>query len=181
MLNKKSILSMLLDFLELAFISTAVILLVFIFVGQLLQINGDSMYPTFKNNEQLVLEKLSIKFSSPKRGEIVIFRNPKTPDVLVIKRVIGLPGETFELSNGAVYINGDALDEPYLAKDIKTTTGRTFEEGQVYTIPQDSYVVLGDNRTMSTDSREWGFLNSSFIVGRVLFVYYPLKNFRFGN
>ncbi len=167
-----------LDFIEILFICTSVFLVVYLFVGQLLEVTGDSMYPNFHDKEQVLAEKLSTKFIELKRGEIIIFKHPLEQDRLLIKRVIGLPKETIRISNGFVYINDKVLDEPYLAPDTKTQQEQAFQEGLEYKIPDNSYIVLGDNRTKSTDSREWGFLSKDLIVGRAVLIYYPIDRIR---
>ena len=136
------------------------------------------MSPNFHDKEQMLAEKLSTKFIELKRGEILIFKHPLELDRLLIKRVVGLPGETIRISNGLVYINDRVLDEPYLAPDTKTQQEQALQEGLEYKIPSDSYVVMGDNRPKSTDSREWGFLSKDLIVGRAVLVYYPTNRIK---
>lgn len=172
------ILRIILDFIEIVLIGTAVFFVVYLFIGQLLEVTGDSMYPNFHDKEQMLAEKLSTKFIDIKRGEVIIFKHPLEKDRLLIKRVIGLPGETIRISNGLVYINDKFLDEPYLAPGTKTQQEQAFQEGLEYKIPDDSYVVLGDNRLKSTDSREWGFLSKDLIVGRAVLVYYPINRIK---
>lgn len=178
-LNIKNILNTLYQFFEVTLILSAVVVLCYIFVGQLLEVSGDSMFPTFHDKEQLVAEKLTIKYEPPKRGEILIVEHPNEPGMLLIKRVIGLPGEVITIKNGYVYINGNILDEPYLTDSVTTEGGLTIKDGIDYRIPDDSYVFMGDNREKSTDSRYYGNVKMGNIVGRGLFVYYPIKNFRF--
>jgi len=136
------------------------------------------MYPNFHDKEQIVAEKLSIKFKDLQRGEVVIFEHPLEKDRLLIKRVIGLPGETIKLENGSVYINNKILEEKYLPTGT-TTKGQNFQGEDVdYKIPSNYYALMGDNRSKSTDSREWGFVSKNLIVGRGAFVYYPLNRIR---
>lgn len=149
----------------------------YFFVGQLLEVTGDSMYPTFYDKEQIIAEKLSIKVKDLKRGEILIFEHPFEKGRLLIKRLTGLPGETIRIRGGKVFINNVALEEPYL--DNITTEGQSFlKEGLEYKIPENAYVMMGDNRIKSTDSREWGFVKKDLIVGRGVLVYYPLNRIR---
>lgn len=168
---------MILDFIELLLISTTVFIVVYLFVGQLMEVTGDSMYPTFKDKEQLVAEKVSIKYREIERGEILIFRHPSESKYL-IKRVIGLPGETITLKNGKVYINGEIVTEEYLGKDVVTQGGKIIEENIEYQISYNAYVLMGDNRSKSTDSRDWGPVTKELILGRGILVYYPLQNLR---
>lgn len=166
------------EFITLTFISAGIIVLVFWFVGQPLEISGGSMLPNIEDGEQIIVEKISIKNTPPKRGEVVIVRHPQNDNVFIIKRVVGLPGEKIKFTDGNVYINDEKLEEPYLANTIKTV-GRTFlQDDTEYMIPQSNYFVLGDNREDSADSRTWGTIELGKVVGRPVLVYYPWKNFR---
>lgn len=157
----------------------AVIVLCYIFVGQLLEVDGDSMFPTFKDKEQLVAEKLSLSYKKPARGDILIFEHPTYKGELIIKRVIGMPQERIKISNGSIYINDNILQEPYLADNVVTAGNIFIKENDEYLIPENSYVMMGDNRAKSTDSRYWGPVSIDNMVGRGLFVYFPTPNFRF--
>lgn len=170
---------MLLDLLEVAVIAAGVFIVIYFFAGRLLEVTGDSMVPNFQDKEQLIAEKVSVNFNPLKRGEVVILRHPLENDRLLIKRVIGLPGETIQLLNGFVYINESPLDEPYLAQATITNGQNFLQDGDKNEIPNDSYVVMGDNREKSTDSREWGYVRKDLIIGRAFVVFYPLNRFRF--
>jgi signal peptidase I len=171
----KIVIKNLVDLFELLIIGTVVFALTYIFAGQLLRVTGDSMLPNFHDGEQIIAEKVTVKFENLKRDDIVIFEHPTNPDRLVIKRVIGLPGETIELENGKVFIDGKMLNEPYLTTETKTLTGNYIKDNVAYKIPADSYIFLGDNRTNSTDSRDWGPINKSLVVGKAFLVYYPFN------
>ncbi len=147
-----------------------------IFLGQLLVVTGNSMYPALNDEEQIIGEKISLNFEEPKRGEIVIFEHPNQ-NILIIKRVVGLPKETVKIKGGKVYINNEILREPYL-KDQDTKQGEYIKENVEYRIPENSYFLLGDNRGESADGRKWGFLTRKNITSRAFLVYNPLKNFR---
>lgn len=170
-----------LDLVEYAIIGGAVFLLSYIFVGQLLRVTGDSMIPNFHDGEQIIAEKVSIKFEDLKRGDIVIFKHPSDDEKLIIKRVIGLPNESAKIIEGKVYINDNLLDEPYLANDTNTLPGKVFKDNAEVLIPENSYMLLGDNRSNSTDSREWGFVKKDGIVAKGFVVYYPLSKVRIIN
>ena len=123
MAKKHSFGELIVDFIELLFISAIVFIVVYFFVGQLLEVSGDSMKPTLIDKERIIAEKLSLKYKDLQRGEIVIFVNPQYPEQdqkLIIKRVIGLPGEIITISDSKVYINDEPIDEPYLAQGMKT-------------------------------------------------------------
>ncbi len=171
----------LLDFLEVFTASALVFALVYVFIGQLMEVSGNSMYPTYLDQEKIVVEKVSLKFKEINRGEVVIFQHPQIKEKhLLIKRVVGLPGEVFRISGGFVYINGKKLDEPYLGPNIRTyeLENGVIKEDVDYPIDANSYVLLGDNRIQSTDSRYFGEVSKDSIVGRSFLVYYPIQRFR---
>lgn len=173
----KIVIKNLIDLFELIIIGGAIFAFTYIFAGQLLRVTGDSMLPNFHDGEQIVAEKVTVKFENLKRDDVVIFQHPSNPDRLVIKRVIGLPGETIKLQNGDVLIDGQILKEPYLAAESKTLVGNYIKDNTTYTVPADSYIFMGDNRLNSSDSRDWGPINKSLIVGKAFLVYYPFNEF----
>ena len=128
-----------------------------------------SMESTIIPNDRVIAYRLSYMFSSPDRFHIIVFRNPEREEVLYIKRVIGLPGETLEIINGDVYINGDLLveDRQFIKEDFFGSWG-PFE------IPEGEFFVLGDNRNNSADSRSWDitFVPEENIIGRAIFRYF---------
>ena len=147
------------------------------FVIQAFYIPSGSMEPTLKPQDRILVNKLSYLFHPPREGNIVVFRKP--PDVLLpsnihdlVKRVIGLPGQTIWSSDGQVYINGHRLAEPFLPPGTKTYGLRR------QTIPAHDYFVMGDNRSNSEDSRAFGPIPRSFIVGQVVVRFWPLSRFK---
>jgi signal peptidase I len=146
-------------------------LLVRTFLFQAFYIPSASMEPTLKTNDRVLVNKLSYRLHDVHRGDIVVFEKPpqETSDIDdLVKRVIGLPGETVEGRDGRVLVNGDALDEPYLPDDATTADFGPVE------IPDDSVWVMGDNRTNSEDSRFFGPIPTSTIVGRAFVRIWPL-------
>ncbi|MEH2188836.1 MAG: signal peptidase I [Nostoc sp.] len=143
------------------------------FVAEARYIPSASMEPTLQINDKLIIDKISYDFSSPKRGDIIVF-NPTKKLTLenfhdaFIKRVIGLPGEKVVVKNGRVYINDSPLSENYL--EAKPD----YQWGPVI-VPTDSYLVLGDNRNNSYDSHYWGFVPRNKIVGRAILRFWPLN------
>jgi signal peptidase I len=127
-----------------------------------------SMLPTLQPNEFLMINKLAYRFSDVERGDIIVFHYPQNPVEDYIKRVIGIPGDTVSVMEGVVYVNGQALDEPYIAAP-PTYTGQ-------WSVPEGEVFVLGDNRNQSSDSHHWGDVPLQNIVGRALVVYWPFKN-----
>ncbi len=166
------------ELINAALVFVSIFILIFFFLGQLLEITGDSMTPSFKNGEQILAEKVSIKFEGIKRDDIIIFKGETNKNILVIKRVIGLPGETIQFKDSKVFINNSALKEDYLSANTLTIEGKILKNDIEYKIPSDSYVVLGDNRSSSTDSRDWGFLRKEDIIGKAFLVYFPLTDIK---
>ena len=154
----------------------AVVFVINTFVVQRTMVSGDSMYPYLHNKDQLMMDKLSYRFHDPERFDIVVFpvvRDGK--EEYYIKRVIGLPGETVQIIDGYVYINGEKLDENYGA-EVMNDAGRAAEP---ITLGDDEYFVLGDNRNDSTDSRDpdVGVLKKSDLMGRAWLRIYPFNKF----
>ena len=158
------------------------------FVVQTYFIPSGSMEPTLQIGDRILVNKLAYKLHGIGRGDIVVFARPTAEDCGgvpvndLVKRVIGLPGETVSASNGRVEINGKVLDEPYLPAGTQTNPAPVDEPyslSQPYTVPSGDYFVMGDNRPDSCDSRYWGPIPKSLIVGKVDVRIWPLKSFRF--
>ena len=140
------------------------------FVGQRTQVDGHSMDPTLADGQNLILDKVSYRFRDPERYDIIIFKYPDDESQLFIKRLIGLPGDTVEIRNGKVFING-VEDEKANSHVPETPTGNYGP----YVVPEGSYFMLGDNREHSKDSRFWQntFVTYDEIVGKAIVRYYP--------
>jgi signal peptidase I len=134
-------------------------------------VDGPSMDPNFHNNEIIMVDKISYRFTQPQRGDVIVFQAPKTPGDDYIKRVIGTPGETVVITKGKVFVNGFLLEEPYLSSGIITNTNKGTVLSQ--TLGPNQYFVLGDNRGNSSDSRDWGILPSSNIIGHAWLSIFP--------
>jgi signal peptidase I len=134
------------------------------------------MYPTFLDKEYILTNIITLRFNKPKQGDVIVFKAPPDPEKDYIKRIIGIPGDTVLIKNGNVYINSKLLNENvYLDPTIKTYPGSFLAENVTVKVPANSYFVLGDNRTGSSDSREWGFVSFGSIVGESMFVYWPFN------
>ena len=149
-----------------------VVLLIFIFVIGLQQVVGPSMSPNFNEGDVLVLNKLAIKFREPKRTEVVVVSQSEK---YMIKRVLGLPGDKIEFRDNKLYINGTAYNEPYLKDDVVTADFKLSDIGVEGAIPDGKYLVLGDNRSNSEDSRKYGLVDKKNIIGTYLFRIWPIK------
>lgn len=135
------------------------------------------MEPNFYDHEYLIINEIGYRFESPKRGDIIVFRYPRNPQEYFIKRVIGLPGEKIQIKGGEVFVYNDnnpisaVLSEPYLAEGVKTYS---YNEETV-SLGEEEYFVLGDNRNSSKDSRSFGSVNRSFIIGKVMLRGWPFN------
>jgi signal peptidase I len=127
---------------------------------------GSSMKPSLEDGQRLLVNKVVYRLREPQRGEIIVFHPPSGMHADLIKRIIALPGDTIEIKDGAVYINGSALDEPY----IKAAPSYTMTKEK---IPEGEYFVLGDNRNNSNDSHRWGTLTQESIVGKAWLSIWP--------
>ena len=127
-----------------------------------------SMEHTIEVDDCILGLQLAYLFSDPERGDIVLFPWPDNPDTTYVKRIIGLPGETVEIKDGYVYINGTPIEEPYLKEAMNGEYGP-------YVVPEGCYFMMGDNRNSSQDSRAWSntFLEGEDIIAKVLFRYSP--------
>lgn len=168
-----ALLEFILDFFKTLFLVALAAFLIRYFLVQPFIIEGNSMEPNFHDSEYLLTDKLSYRFTSPQRGEVIIFHPPENPGVNYIKRVIGLPGETVEIKEGKVFVNGKLFNEPEIEAETQVTSQKELK----LTVPFDTYFVLGDNRPHSRDSRELGTIPKINITGRVWFVVLPFQDF----
>ena len=130
------------------------------------RVENISMQPTLHEGEFILVNKLAYRLGDFQRGDIIVFHHDPTEDY--IKRVIGLSGDTVDVRDGNVYINGQMIKEPYIAAPPHYTGSWKVPPGQIF--------VLGDNRNQSSDSHQWGYVPESTVVGRALVVYWPLQN-----
>lgn len=169
-----------LDSIQALVLALSVFVLLYLFVAQPNQVNGNSMLPNFQDKEFLLTDKLSYQMREIERGEVVVFKAPPSEpcaedECEYIKRAIGLPGETIMVKDGRVFINGFPLQEDYLPEEFITQPGSFLSQGKPVMIPSRKYALLGDNRSHSRDSREFGFILKDDIVGRAFLVYWPLS------
>jgi signal peptidase I len=155
---------MLLDILE------TLVLSVLLFVGinaisARIRVDGYSMEPTLHTGEFVIVNRLAYQFGSPKIGDVIVFHYPRDPQQEYIKRIIGLGGDTVRVEGGNVYVNGQRLNEPYIAAPPAYQN--------TWQVPNDSLFVLGDNRNNSSDSHNWGFVPMNYVVGKAIAVYWP--------
>lgn len=134
-------------------------------VSARVRVDGFSMNPTLQDGEYILINKLAYKLGEPMRGDIVVFVFPMNPEEDLIKRIIGLPGDTVSIQDGALSINGVAIDEPYINAPPAYSGTWQVSEGELF--------VLGDNRNDSRDSHQWGLLPVENVIGRAVLIYWP--------
>ena len=162
-----------LDLIETVVIALAIFVVVYLFLVQPHQVKGKSMYPNFEDGEYLLTDKVSYKLGQPKRGDVIVFKAPENEKYDYIKRIIGVPGDSVSVSGGHIYINGQGLEEDYLPGEYETRGGSFLREGQSVVVKDGEYFCVGDNRSHSSDSREWGMVPFENIIGRAWFRYWP--------
>ncbi len=171
------------EMLKIALISGAIIIPVRYFLIQPFFVKGASMEPNFHDREYLIIDEISYRFDEPARGQVVVFRYPRNPQEYFIKRIIGLPGESVQIKDGKVIVynednpEGLFLSEPYLSQENITYNQ---DEDKVL-VGANEYYVLGDNRGASKDSRYFGAVDRSFIIGKVLFRGWPISKVQVFN
>ncbi|MFN0060195.1 MAG: signal peptidase I [Planctomycetota bacterium] len=144
-----------------------------VFVTQVYAISGQSMEPTFRNGERVIIHKLSPGWLSIDHGDVLIFASPNDPSKNLIKRVIALPGEHVHIESGKVYIDEKELDESYVRRELTTYAPRAYD----WIVPPDHVFVMGDNRAQSQDSRHFGFVPQRDVKGKVFLRVWPIESF----
>lgn len=175
----RKIYGFLIDSVQTFLIAAAIFLVIYLFLFRPYEVKGESMFPNFYDKEYVLTNLIVLRFQNPKLGDVVVFKAPPEPEKDYIKRVIGVAGDTVSVKDGDVYLNGKLLDQSsFLKPTVKTYPGAFLSEGETVTVPSDEFFVMGDNRTASSDSREWGFVKKDGIIGESLFVYLPLNRMR---
>jgi signal peptidase I len=160
------------EIVRFSLIAILIVIPIRMFVAQPFIVSGASMDNTFHSGEYLIVDQVSYYFDQPKRGEVIIFKYPRDPSKFFIKRVVGAPGDTIDIEGNTVTITNDSypegivLDEPYVKS---MSPGASLSE----TLGDHEYFVMGDNRDQSSDSRTWGVLQESYIVGRAFLRLFP--------
>jgi signal peptidase I len=156
------------DMLQTILMAFGLFLIIYFFLFRPFQVSGYSMFPTYKDREYILTNLIGLRITGVKRGDVIVFKAPVDREKDYIKRVIGLPGETVSVHDAHVYINGKEFNETMYLNDVKTNPGAFLEEGKTVTIPKGEYIVMGDNRSGSSDSREWGFVTRELLGKRSL-------------
>lgn len=150
-------------------ISLAISAFIIVFLYQPVKVEGTSMMPSLDDQERIFVNKFVYRWEPIERGDIVVFRYPRDPSKSYIKRVIGVPGDRIRIDSGQVYVNGEPIDEDYVPPAYADE--RSYSE---ITVPPRSYFMLGDHRSMSNDSRDFGSVKEGYIFGKAVFGYWPM-------
>ena len=153
-------------------ISVIIAVVVILFIYQPVKVEGTSMMPALSDQERIFINKFVYKIGNGNiaRGDMVVFWYPGDPTKSYIKRVIGTPGDTIEVDDGTVTVNGRKLEEAYVPAEYRDHASYPLTK-----VPEDEYFVLGDHRSSSNDSRTWGMVPRRYIYGKAVFVYWPLE------
>jgi signal peptidase I len=150
-------------------ISVVVSAFIIIFLYQPVRVEGTSMLPVLEDQDRLFINKLAYRVGEIHRGDVVVFLYPHDHEKSYIKRVIALPGDTLRIDHGLVYVNGSRVKEPYVPNRFEDDRSQP-----EMTVPQHEYFVMGDHRSISSDSRDFGPVDRELIYGKAAFVYWPM-------
>jgi signal peptidase I len=171
----KGIIDFVMDILETIAFVGSLFIVIYLFILQPNQVKGASMDPTFQSGDYIITSKITYKFKKIERGDVIVFHSPKNPSIEYIKRIIGLPGDKVMVKDNEVYVNDQPLPEIYISAKTNLWDGGFLKEGEAVTVPDNYIFVMGDNRPRSSDSREFGPIPISSIVGTVIYRYFPLN------
>ncbi|MCX5686232.1 MAG: signal peptidase I [Candidatus Omnitrophica bacterium] len=192
-MNKQYVKSQIREWTESIIIAVILALLIRTFVVQAFKIPSGSMIPTFKVSDRIFVNKFlygaKVPFTDfnlpavrqPKRGDIIVFISPETPKKDFVKRLIAVSGERVEIKDGKIFIDGKQADEPSIRSNYYYNAGDYGKEGAAVVVPNGSYFALGDNSASSRDSRYWGFVPKKNLLGKVIFIYWPLHRMKVMN
>lgn len=169
----KSVIKFVMEILETIVFIGSLFIVIYLFIMQPNQVKGASMEPTFQSGDYIFTSKITYKFRPIKRGDVVVFKSPKNPDIDYIKRIIALPGDTLLVDNGIIYVNNTQVNENYISTQTNLWNGGYIKEGVSVTIPEEDIFVMGDNRPRSSDSREFGPIPIDNVIGNVFYRYFP--------
>lgn len=172
--------SFFLDIIQTVVMALAIFVIAYLFLVQPHQVRGSSMVPNFEDNQFLLTDKISYRLREPQRGDVIIFKAPPSEpcaqeECEYIKRIVGLPTERVKVQEGSIFINDQKLAEKYLPENLRIQPGNFLSEGKTVTLKENEYLVFGDNRSYSRDSREFGPIKRSAIIGRAWFRYWPVS------
>jgi signal peptidase I len=151
-------------------VSLAISAFIIIFLYQPVKVEGTSMMPGLEDQERIFVNKFVYRWEPIQRGDIIVFRYPRDTSKSYIKRVVGIAGDHIRIETGQVYVNGEPVDEDYVPTDY--ADARSYGE---IVVPANSFFVLGDHRSMSNDSRDFGTVNERYVYGKAVFGYWPME------
>lgn len=169
----KAVLEFLMEILETIVFIGSLFIVVYLYILQPNQVKGASMDNTFKNGDYIFTSKVTYKFRTHQRGDVIVFQSPKNPDIEYIKRIIGIPGDKVIIKDSDVYVNDQLIQEPYIAAKTVLWEGGAVKNGIPVIVPPNELFVMGDNRPRSSDSREFGTITFDSVIGQVFYRYYP--------
>lgn len=169
----KAIIGFVMDILETIVFVGSLFIVVYLFILTPNQVKGASMEYSFQSGDYILTSKITYKFRSPQRGDVIVFKSPKNPDIDYIKRIIGLSKDKVVVKNGEVFVNDLPLNETYPAAKTNLWEGGYMKESIPVYVPEGQMFVMGDNRPRSSDSREFGPVPLESIIGQVFFRYFP--------
>lgn len=179
----KNVRNTIIEMAETFAVSFVIIMILYRVVASVEVVSGASMEPNFHTNERILVDKITPIFDRYKRGDVVVLIPPNDPKSHYIKRIIGLPGDTIKIFDCKVYIiktgSKYSIEEPYLYDNLCTAGGTAVRDGRSLVIPENQYLLLGDNRPFSIDSRYVGLVRRDKILGRVVFIFWPFSNVGF--
>ena len=152
-------------------VSAAISVLIITFLYQPVRVEGTSMLPRLEDHDRLFINKFVYRIESIQRGDVVVFHYPRDPEKSYIKRVIALPGDRLWIDHGLVWVNGEPLQESYVPEKFRDNRSLA-----AIIVPDDTFFMMGDHRSISSDSREFGPVERSLIYGKAVFVYWPAKD-----
>ncbi len=167
------------EWVEPIIVAIVLALIIRTFIVQAFKIPTGSMRPTLIEGDRILVSKFIYKFKEPQQGDVIVFKSPEDKKKDFIKRLIGLPGDTVEISNGTILINNKAANEDSIIRErYYYNRGDFGREDQAIKIPEDAYYALGDNSISSRDSRYWGFLPKKYLIGKAFLIYWPPNRIR---
>ena len=169
----KAIINFVMDILETVTFVGSLFIVVYLFIMMPNQVKGASMEPTFQSGDYILTSKITYKLRPIERGDVVVFKSPRNPDIEYIKRIIGLPGDKILVSNGQVFVNDQLINENYISATTNLWETGYLKENEPIIVPQNYVFVMGDNRPRSSDSRDFGPVPIESIDGVVFYRYFP--------
>lgn len=166
------------EWVESIVIAVVLALFVRVFIVQAFKIPTGSMRPTLMEHDRIFVNKFIYRFRKPEVGDIIVFKDVSDRKKDLIKRLIATEGDTLKIVNGRIKLNGRIVDTPPISEFYYYNRGEYGKEGEIIIVPENSLYVLGDNSASSKDSRYWGFVPRKNVIGKAIFIYWPLNRLR---